>query len=676
MKISELWLRENLNLKGSLSEVLDQLTQAGIEGEVESAENNSKILNLKVPANRGDCLSLQGILRELAVLNNVPFSGLEVSACLAKVSETLPVKVESEKACPRYVGRVIQNISANVTTSHWMKNRLEEADLRSVSPIVDITNYVMLELGQPLHAFDLAKLGPALCVRYATPAERLLTLDGQTVSLSSDTLIIADNQKPLAIAGILGGQESSVTEGTQNIFLEAAYFDPIQIRSTAQKFNIRTESSHRFERGVDPQLQLRAIERATQLILTIAGGNPGPVTEFVNTNYLPEVPKLGLRLSRIKKVLGIAPEQEIPNILTRLGMKVETTSSGWEVLPPSFRLDITSEIDLIEEIARVYGYDKIPQTSPVVVFDFPQMAEEEIAAHRFKTALVDRGYDEAITYSFISPEFNQLLGQSQSSLRLKNPISEDFAVMRSSLWPGLLKVIQYNQRRQYSRLRLFEMGLCFTSTLDSLAQKACLGGAVTQAVYPEQWGSKFRPIDFYDVKSDVEALFALTGQANVQFEPATQDILHPGQTARIICSSQEVGTLGALHPEILQALELQGPVFLFELYLDPLLHKKQPHFQELSKYPSIRRDIAVLIDKSILAEELKSAIVNCIGNLVREILIFDLYEGKGVEPGRKSMALGLILQHPSRTLVESEVNDLIQKVVVELNEKYQATLRE
>lgn len=675
MKISELWLRERIDLKGSLLETVDQLTQAGIEVDLESNDSEAKILNLKVPANRGDCLSLEGILRELAALNNLSFKGIEVDSCLAKVSETFPVKVEREEVCPRYAGRVIQNVRAHAVTPVWMQNRLREAGIRCISSVVDITNYVMLELGQPLHAFDLAKLDQAIQVRYAIQGERLHSLEGQEITLTPDTLIIADNRKPLAIAGIVGGQYSSVTETTQNIFLEAAYFDPVQIRSTAKKLNIRTESSHRFERGVDPQLQARAIERATQLVLMVAGGNPGPIIEFVNTNHLPKSPTLFLRLSKIKEALGICLEEEVQAILIRLGMKVETSSLGWKVTPPSFRLDITREIDLIEEVARIYGYDRIPQSSPAVFFNFPKMPETEIAVRRFEMALIDRGYDEAITYSFISPEFNQLLGDSQSSLRLKNPISEDLAVMRSSLWPGLLKAVQYNQRRQYSRLRLFETGLCFTKHSNSLEQKEYLAGVVTGLLYPEQWGIKSLLVDFYDVKSDVEALLALTGHS-LCFEPAAHDMLHAKQTARIVWDQQTIGWVGALHPECLQALELQGPVFLFELDLGPLTHKKMPHFQELSKYPSIRRDIALLVDKSVLAEQLKSAIVNCAGHLIREVFVFDLYEGKGIEAGRKSIALGLVLQHPSRTLVEAEVNELIQHVVVDLNKKFQATLRE
>lgn len=708
MKVSVSWLKTLLDLSISADILASQLTNAGIEvdsiekisnianqdtsrgkdnksgnsGEDENAVENT-VLTLKIPANRGDCLGMEGIAREVAVLNVLSFTGIDIIPCLPQIQNTFAINIEAKEACPRYVARIIQNVNPNAETPSWMLKRLEEAGLRSVSAIVDIGNYVMLELGQPLHAFDLSKITEEIQIRFARPKESITTLDSKNVLLDDQTLVIADREKPLAIAGIIGGLDSAVSATTRSILLESAYFSANSLRRSAKRLNIRTESSIRFERGIDPHLQVRALERATQLLLEIVGGNAGPMMEQVDTLQLPQAPKIMLRLTKVKDVLGICPVEEIQDILTRLGMKIIPTGIGLEVIPPSFRVDINREVDLIEEIARIYGYDRIPTANPWAGFEFIPIPENKLDENRFKQTLVDRGYYEAITYSFLSAELiNQVLpatslSLSSSLLTLANPISEELAVMRTSLWPGLLKAVQYNQRRSQIRLKLFETGLCFSKQSDgTLLQKEWIGGVGSATVAHEQWGVKTQNLDFYDIKSDVEALLALTGRRDYHFIAAEHEALHPGQSAKIMLGEETLGCLGALHPRLIKSLELQGPLFLFEIDLSLLSQKLIPQFQELSKFPVIRRDIAILVDKTVLAADLKSAIVNRAGSLARDVVVFDVYQGKGIPADRKSVALGITLQHPTRTLVESEVNDLMQQVIQELSQTFRATLRE
>lgn len=683
MKVSEPWLKAILpDLTISTEVLASQLTNAGIEVDsIEPLPQSQAVLTLKIPANRGDCLGMEGIAREVAVYNNLPFSGIPIpnSSCLPKIQDVFPIQIQAPEACSRYVARIIQNVNPNIETPHWMQERLERAGIRTVSVIVDIGNYVMLELGQPLHAFDLSHVSDEIQVRFAKPTEKLTTLDSKEVALDEKTLIIADKQKPLAIAGIIGGQNSAVSHNTRTILIESAYFEPNQLRSSAKRLNIRTESSLRFERGIDPHLQAPALLRATQLILEILGGNAGPMIEKINALNVPKTPKILLRFSKVQDILGICPIEEIQNILTRLGMTLNAhaENTGLEVIPPSFRVDILREVDVIEEIARIYGYDRIPTSNPSVRFEYIAVPETKLAIDSFKQTLVDKGYYEAITYSFLSPELIHLVSPKESTLALSNPISEELSIMRSSLWPGLLKVVQYNQRRSQNRLKLFEAGLCFIQQDNgSLLQNEHIAGVSVGSVAPEQWGIKNENADFYDIKNDVEALLSLTRYQDFRFVGREHAALHPGQSARILLAGAEVGYIGALHPSLLKKLEIQGPLFLFELDLSLLLQKKMPQFQELSKFPVIRRDIAVIVDKTVLAFELKSAIIQCVGSLARDIVIFDVYQGKGIEPGRKSVAIGLTLQHPSRTLVESEVNDLMQKVLQALKDQFQAILRE
>lgn len=709
MKVSELWLRTFINPSLSIAELAEQLTNAGIEVdtlEMREAEDDTGrnlkspkhlqegILTLKVPPNRGDCLSVEGVARELSILNNMPYKAIPEIPLAENSDITLPIKIIEKKICPRYVGTVIKNIK-KTSTPNWIKNRIEACGIRSVSMIVDVINYVMLELGQPMHAFDLNKLDTEIEIRKAKKGEKLALLDGQTIELQPETLVIADKSKVQAIAGVMGGLTSSVTENTQDIFIESAYFDPISIRLAASRYGIKTDSSHRFERGVDFNLQKRAIERARQLIVDIASEKEsphiGPILEEKSEDNLPSVPTIILRASRIKRILGISIEEsEIISILNRSEMTVVRESkesnakeneSRYTVTPPSFRQDIVSEIDLIEEIARIYGlhrFESVPLSGSIPFFP---VSEKELSKAKFKSMLIERGYNEAITYSFTDPKLTALLFPEQKTLSLANAISSEMATMRVSLWPGLLQAVQYNQRRQIFRTRLFEIGNCFevdtsNPSEQKVIEKNRLSGVAVGPLFDEQWGATQKGQDFYDIKKDIEALLALTKENTFSFEKAEHSALHPGQTAKISRGTQLIGYVGALHPQIMKTLELEGPVWVFDLDMEALKHASLPIFLPLSKFPAIRRDLAILVDASIQSKNIKDKIEKNAGDLLQEVIIFDVYQGKGIDPLKKSIALGLILQHPSRTLVEGEVNSLVEQIVTMLSKEFNATLRE
>lgn len=681
MKVSEHWLKDFVDIPVTTQVLADQLTHAGIEIEcIEQADFTTDrphydILTLKIPPNRGDCLSIEGIAREISALNAIDYR-MPMPSPVPSVHtsvEDLPVKLEAPEACSHYMGRTITGLNIEVKTPAWMQQRLVEAGIRCVSPIVDVTNYVMIELGQPLHAFDRKKLNAEVIVRFAKPGESITLLDGQTLALNADTLVIADQKVPLAIAGIMGGKGSSVAASTDSIFLESAYFNPIPIRLTARHYGLRTDSSFRFERTVDPNLQGRALECATQWLLSIMGGTAGPVVECCDKQHHPKIAILLLRRKQIKVVLGSTfSDAEIMNILMRLGMKVEQNEEGWSVEVPSFRSDIQLEIDLIEEIGRVIGFHRFPSQMPTLSLNPVVTPEACLPVPLFKKTMVDRGYAEAMTYSFVERSLLDLIQDpSHIPLTLLNPIAEQSGAMRTTLLAGLLQALQYNEHRQQSRVRLFETGLVFPE------QKPMIAGVVSGSVMPLQWGLPLRTVDFYDVKSDIMALVALTkNQDALRFEPGTHPALYPGKAASIYLGNTFLGTMGVLHPTVLKALDLSSSVVVFELELSVLVKAHLPVFKPLSKYPSIRRDLAIIVDANVLASSIKSAIVKQVGEYLQEVTIFDVYQGKGIPAGKKSVALSLNLQHPSRTWVESEINEWVQGVVLCLAHHFQATLRE
>lgn len=679
MKVSELWLRTLINPPLSAAALSEQLTNAGIE--VDSLDfdsaTNQNIFTLKIPPNRGDCLSIEGIARELSLLNAMPYQAIVVPTITPSHAETFPIRIDSPDLCPRYMGCIVKNIKNTAVTPDWMKERLASDEIRCLSPVVDILNYVMLELGQPMHAFDVTKLESELVIRKSIAGERVTLLDDREIVLDADTLVIADKSQIQALAGIMGGLHSSVTENTTSVLIECAYFDPIAVRLAGSRYGIKTDGSYRFERGVDPMLQKRALERSLQLLQEITGGNSGPAFEKKSDATLPKAPTILLKTTQITRLLGISfSEDEVVSILKRGGFQVLLENDGFKVAVPSFRQDIAIPVDLIEEIARVHGLHRLPGATLTGALDYALSLETKIPAERLKAILIDRGYSEAITYSFGDLKVSEIFEPDQKPLVLKNPISAEMAAMRTSLLPGLVQSLVTNQRRQVMRARFFEMGVCFFEADGKTIEKPLLSGLIAGSNTPEQWGVQNRPQDLFDIKIDVEALLALVGKEKISFERTEHPAMHPGQTAKILRNGKAIGFVGALHPRIIKAFALEGPVSVFELEVNKLAISELSAFVPFSKFPAIRRDIAILVDRTICAAELKSCIEKSAGECLQSVSVFDVYQGKGIPPDKKSVALGLILQHFSRTLVEGEVNDIVQAVVAALKQQFKATLRD
>lgn len=639
---------------------------------------DDKAIDVDLTPDRGDCLGLAGIAREVGVINRSPVTPPAMEPVPAVNEERFPVSLEAPQGCPRYLCRVIRNIDSAAETPLWLQERLRRSGLRPISPVVDVTNYVMLELGQPMHGFDLAELEGGIRVRMADEGEKLLLLDGQEITLRSDTLVIADQAKPVAVAGIMGGEHSGVNDNTRDILLESAFFAPSVITGKARSYGLHTDSSHRFERGVDPQLQQRAIERATQLLLAITGGEPGPVVEASNAEHIEPRPEIRLRRARVARVLGLEIDDEtIVDILTRLEMRVATVDQGWKVVAPSCRFDISIEEDLIEEVGRIYGYTRIPTRRSAAATVMRAEPEVTFSLQRAKQLLVDRDYQEAITYSFISRELHDLIDFGHDTVTLANPISSDMSIMRTTLWAGLLQTAQYNQSRQQGRVRIFESGLRFINQDNEIKQELMIAGLVSGEAEPEGWATLARTVDFFDIKADLEALFALTGSSGeFQFQADSHSALHPGQSARITRDNKTVGWLGKLHPELERKLDLTSGVYLFEIGVNDLLQGRLPAFKPLSKYPSIRRDIAIVVDHEVEFDALRQTIRESVPEILREILLFDVYTGEKVDSGRKSLALGLILQESSHTLTDEKVESVMARVIAALADRYNAQLRD
>jgi phenylalanyl-tRNA synthetase beta chain len=625
-------------------------------------------LEVDLTPNRGDCLSVAGLARELAAITGVKMKSPAIKPAKPKHRQRIPVKLEAQQDCPRYVGRVVAGINSQAVTPTWMKEKLRRSGIRSIHPVVDITNYVMLELGQPMHAFDLAKIRGSIHVRHAAKDESLVLLDGNRLTPKPGSLLIADDAQPLALAGIMGGMDSAVSDTTSDLFLESAWFRPEAISVRSREHGLQTDSSYRFERGVDPALQRLAMERATALLLAVVGGKPGPLIEQIVARHLPRVSPVSLRLDRINRILGLnIPAKEVEDILKRLGMKLRKAGNKWTVTPPSYRFDISREVDLIEEIARINGYDRLPSRRPHMDMAASPVPESDIGESRLRASLIDRDYQEVVTYSFVDPGIQALIDPQAQPARLANPISAEMAVMRTSLWPGLLQTILYNQNRQQTRARFFELGHAFLPQGQDFSQESMLAGATYGEAMEEQWGAPRRAVDFHDVKADVEALLVLAGIGKaVRFQPGQHPALHPGQMADIHLESNRIGLVGVLHPEAQSRLGLDRPVVLFELKLAALRNGKIPIFREFSRFPSIRRDLAILVDESIPAQTVLDCVQKAAGTLLVNLELFDEYRGKGIDSGRKSLALGLTLQDSSRTLNEGDVERVMTQVMTAL----------
>jgi phenylalanyl-tRNA synthetase beta chain len=639
---------------------------------------NDTIIEVDLTPNRADCLSVAGIARDIGVLYKETVTAPTIAPVVAQIEDQFPVELIASEDCPRYVGRVIRGVDISQPSPLWLQEKLRRSGIRSIDAVVDVTNYVLLELGQPLHAFDLNTLKEGIRVRLAEQGEKITLLDGQELELNAGSLVIADHQRPVALAGIMGGEETAVTSTTQDIFLESAFFTPVKIAGRARSYGLHTDSSHRFERGVDYQLQSQAIERATQLLLDIVGGKPGPVIEVCAESYLPAVNDIALRETRIKKVLGLTvAKAEVTDILTRLGLGVTETDEGWLIKSPSWRFDIEIEADLLEEIARIYGYNRLPVTAIHAELNLKAKPETSVSLGTVRRQLVARGYQEAITYSFVGPKAQALVCPNDEVVELANPISADMAVMRTSLWPGLLGVMEHNLNRQQTRVRLFESGLRFIPDGKGLpVQDAMLAGAITGRREPESWTEQGETVDFYDLKGDLEAVLALSGK-NSQFEfiKGEHPALHPGQTAEITRNGESVGFIGAIHPQLQKKMGFAQTIYLFEVKLSAVIAGELPKFTELSKFPEVRRDLAILIGREIEADAVLKTVREAAGEDLKNLRLFDIYEGKGIDLKEKSLALGLTYQHSSRTLNEDEVNTSVDCVVARLEERFNAKLR-
>ncbi|MBI5782759.1 MAG: phenylalanine--tRNA ligase subunit beta, partial [Gammaproteobacteria bacterium] len=622
-------------------------------------------LEIDLTPNRGDCLSVAGLARELAAITGAKIKSPAIKPAKPGHRQRIAVKLDAQQDCPHYVGRVVTGINPRAVTPVWMKEKLRRSAIRSIHPVVDIINYVMIELGQPMHAFDLERIRGSIHVRHAGMNESLVLLDGNRLTPKPGSLLIADDAQPLALAGIMGGLDSAVSNTTSDLFLESAWFRPETISVRSREHGLQTESSYRFERGVDPALQRLAMERATALLLAVVGGKPGPLIEQTVKRHLPRISPVSLRLERISKLLGLdIPAKDVENILKRLGMKLRKTENKWTVTPPSHRFDIAREVDLIEEIARIHGYDRLPSRRPRMEMAASPVPESDVGESRLRAGLIDRDYQEVVTYSFVDPALQALVDPQVQPARLANPISAEMAVMRTSLWPGLLQTILYNQNRQQTRARFFEMGRTFLPQGEDFSQEPVLAGAAYGEAMAEQWGVSRRPIDFHDVQADVEALLVLAGIGQgARFQPGQHPALHPGQTAEIQLEGNRIGLMGVLHPEAQSRLGLDRPVVLFEIKLAALRSGKIPNFREFSRFPSIRRDVAILVKETVPAQAVLDCVRNVAGALLVNLELFDEYRGKGIDSGRKSLALGLTLQDSSRTLNEDDVERVMTQVM-------------
>jgi phenylalanyl-tRNA synthetase beta chain len=672
-----------LGLPKTIEGIIELPADAPVGADLREYLNlNDNIIEINLTPNRADCLSTAGIAREIAAINSATVTEPKITEISATIQDALPINIEAEAACPHYVGRIIRNIKVDAATPIWMQERLRKSGIKSISPVVDITNYVMLELGQPLHAFDLVKLNKEINVRYATNNEVLTLLDGQQLALNDKMLVIADAKKPLALAGIMGGIDSGIGAATKDLFLESAFFTPVTLINTIRHFNLHTESSHRFERGVDPSLQLKAMHRLTNLLLEIVGGQPGPIIEAVHAEYLPKLQPIKLRSTQVKKLLGISiPDQEIENILCRLGMQVgrEDLAPTWQITPPSHRFDITLEVDLIEELARIYGYNKIPTANcrgaviaPKAIFS----SNVILAPLKVRSILVNAGYHEALTYSFVAADLQELLDHDHKPIVLKNPVNKELAVMRTNLWPGLISAYLYNVNRQQNRIRLFEIGNCFVPQHNQLQQNLNVGFLAAGDLYPEQWGTAKKATDFFDIKHDIELIFNALGIAqDIHYQSLTHSALHPGCCTGIFFKNKLIGHIGELHPSIIQKLEITQKIYLVNFDLDGIEKTPVNKFSEISKFPAITRDLAVIVDQQLPAQELITKIQSKIGKSLRSVKIFDIYQGEGIEKNKKSIALKFVFQHNDHTLTDEEIEQAMQQILVILENQFDAKLR-
>lgn len=665
-----------------LEDKIDGLLELPVDAPVgvnvrEYLNLDDHVIDISITPNRGDCFSIRGIAREIAVINQMTAVAPEIKEVAATILDEKKVIVTTE-GCPRYLGRVIKNVNTKAPTPEWMERALARSGMRQHSILVDITNYVLMELGQPLHAFDGGKVQGAVHVRQATAAEKLVLLNEQAVELNEKVMVIADDEKALAIAGIMGGLSSSVTDETTEIFLESAFFAPLHIAGRARSFGLHTDASQRYERGVDFELPMQAMHRASQLIAELAGGEFGPITVAEQADVLPKREAIELKQTQVDQLLGYRVDGEfIADALTRLGCAVTVKAEGqWSIVPPSHRYDMVIYQDLIEEVARIHGYDHIQISLPVIDAQLAKY-QDQFEMAQLRQTLVTLGYQEAISFSFADLKLEKQLNPMVNPLALANPISSDLAVMRSTLLSSLIPCVQYNINRQQSRVRFFELGLRFdyqdANNIHDLKQIPTLAMIAVGAKQAESWHAKPQAMDFFDFKGEVEELLA-AGRVKVEYARSERVWLHPGQSAEIMVDGQSIGYLGRLHPTLEAELDL-GTTWVAELDQKAVLQTYVSNFTELSRFPSVRRDIALLISDKINIGEIQQLITKTGGELLNSNWLFDVYTGQGVEAGKRSLAFALLWQHPSRTLEDAEIKSGMDTIIEVLQNTYQATLR-
>ena len=631
-------------------------------------------IEIKLTPNRPDCLSVHGLARDAAALIGTRFHPPAAAAVAVSGQGAREVTLDAGTDCPRYLGRVIEGIDAAAQSPLWLAERLRRSGLRPISAIVDVTNYVMLELGQPLHAFDYDKLGDHVQVRRAREHESLKLLDGSEAKLDADFLLIADEHGPLALAGLMGGFDSRVTEATRNVFLESAHFAPAAIMGRARKLGMHTDASHRFERGVDPELPRVALERASALLIEIAGGSAGPVTEALHRGDLPQRAPIQLRRTRLARLLDLAiDDADVGRILVALGLDVESTADGWRATPPSWRFDLAIEEDLIEEVARVHGYERVPTRAPRGDLLAPVLPESRLRTTDLRAQLVARDYVEAVCFAFVSNELLVNWKLDDGAIALANPLSADLGVMRTSLLPGLVTALAANRRRQQPHVRLFEVGNVFCT---GVAESGRIAGVACGSAFAEQWSETSRALDFFDLKGDVESLLALTNAPQAfRCEAATQPWLHPGQGAAVWRGERLAGHLGALHPDLLRALDIDEDVFAFELDVDLVTARELPKAGAISRYPSVRRDLSFELPEDVPYAQVEAVVRDAIGETLSDVVLFDRYAGANLGNNVKSLAIGLILQDRYRTLTDQDADRSMALAVTALESVCKAKLR-
>ena len=668
-----------LGLEDKSEGILELAEDAPIGTDIRDYMNlDDHVFDINLTPNRADCFSLLGIAREVAALNGLPLQTRPSDEVKPEIDASKTVHLQAPEACPQYCGRIIQGIRPHQQTPLWIKERLRRSGIRPRHPVVDVSNYVMLELGQPMHAFDLQTIEGDIHVRYGQSDESLVLLDGQNVTLTEQVLVIADEQKALALAGVMGGEESSVTDETHDIFLESAFLNPLSIAGVARHYGLSSDSSQRFERGVDPALQLLAIERATKLLQSIVGGQAGPVTLLNQPDKLPAQQTIVFNPDLVRRLSGLEiATDRIALILESLGMTVCCDQLHWDIRVPSYRFDLTQDVDLVEEVLRLYGYDHIDAQPLVTAIEPGVHHPYEMLSCELSRFLKERGYLETISYSFVDPETQQALIPHVQALQLLNPISQELSQMRTSLWPGLVASLVYNIHRQQTAVRLFETGVVFNVIDNKIEEQARIAGLLYGEKGSLNWSEDTRSFDFYDLKGDLEALFKSRQVETVRFKSDTHPALHPGQSARVLVQGQEAGWIGVLHPRLLEALDLTEDVILFELSLENIIRERPVRYKPISKYPQIRRDLSLLVDHNVRVEQIELAIRDAnTTDWLKAFDVFDVYTGDHISKDKKSLAVALTLQNDERTLVDSEINAVIDAIIKKLESEFAITLRD